>query len=106
MEEFLYGPFNLSKIKKEEIYTAKNGDKIINISICKRRTPSAYGHTHYIKQYVPKDRIKQGENYFIGELKTGGQQAQQTAAPYPTQPQQMRQQVAPANDANDNDLPF
>lgn len=99
MEEYLYGSICLSDIPKEFITTGRNGKKYLNVNITKRRTPSQYGQTHNIKVYVPKEQQKQGMNYYIGELKTGGQQQTISPTTLPKQPSAPQQQ-------DSNDLPF
>lgn len=65
----LYGSICIDEIDKDLIEVAKNGKRYLKIEVRDRREPSQYGHTHYIKQTCPKDKRKEGVNYFIGDLK-------------------------------------
>lgn len=65
----LYGSICLSDIPKEAITTGKNGKKYLQINIGERRTPSQWGHTHYVRVYAKQDTLPEGTNLFIGDLK-------------------------------------
>lgn len=99
-ENGLYGSICLSDIPKELITTAANGKKYLNVTIDKRREPSKYGMTHYMKAYCKKEQRQEGVNYFIGVFKQS-QAAQQ-------QPAQFQEQAAPVQQAQEkkDDLPF
>ena len=43
------GSINLSKIPKEHITTGSDGNKYLRYKLCKRRSPSDKGQTHYIE---------------------------------------------------------
>ncbi len=74
----LIGSICLSDIPKEFIRIGKDGKKYLPVYIGQRRQPSQYGHTHFVKVYVPKDRREEGVEYFIGEAKPSDYQTQQT----------------------------
>lgn len=87
-----YGSICLSNIPEEQIVTAKNGKKYLNISINERQETSQYGHTHYIRMKDKKD----DKVVYIGELK-------------PSQydnPQPQKQETPQQEEIVDNDLPF
>lgn len=87
-----YGSICLSDVPKEQIVTAKNGKKYLNISINERQEPSQYGHTHYIRTKDKKD----DKVVYIGELK-------------PSQydnPQPQKQEAPQQEEIVDDDLPF
>lgn len=86
-----YGSICLSDVPKEQIVTAKNGKKYLNISINERQEPSQYGHTHYIRTKDKKD----DKVVYIGELKP---------SQYDNQQAQAQQQVPQQQE--DDDLPF
>lgn len=65
----LIGSICLSDIPKEFIRTGRDGKQYLPVYIGQRRQTSQYGHTHFIKVYVPKDRREEGVEYFIGEAK-------------------------------------
>lgn len=68
MKNFV-GSICLSDIPKEFIKTGRNGKKYLDIYIGERRTPSQYGHTHFIKVSVPRDEKQDGVDYFIGDAR-------------------------------------
>ena len=74
----LIGSICLSDIPKEFIRIGKDGKKYLPVYIGQRRQTSQYGHTHFVKVYVPKDRREEGVEYFIGEAKPSEYQTQQT----------------------------
>ena len=65
MAQFYSGIINLSKIPKELIKENRAGDKIIYVDFAERRTPSAYGDTHYIKLYDAANR----QTHYIGDFR-------------------------------------
>lgn len=92
----LFGSICLSDIPKELIRTGKNGKKYLSVTVAERRSPSAYGDTHYIKAYAKKGTIDARVNLYIGELKPSTY-ATTTAEGAATlaQPQQPQQPMAP-----------
>lgn len=74
----LIGSICLSDIPKEFIRTGRDGKQYLPVYIGQRRQTSQYGHTHFIKVYVPKDRREEGVEYFIGEAKPSEYQTQQS----------------------------
>ena len=84
----LFGSINLSDIPRELIRTGSNGKKYLTVKIARRREPSQYGHTHYIKAYVKAAERRDGVNYYIGELKESApvqpQNAQRATMPQTT----------------------
>lgn len=104
----LYGQIDLAVLgdivrnhpEAVKTFTTKDGKthKCINITIGERKTPSTYGHTHFLKVGVKKEQQKQGLNYFVGDLKPS-----QQAEP-PKQAQPAPQQMPPKK--GDDDLPF
>ena len=74
----LIGSICLSDIPKDFIRTGKDGKKYLPVYIGQRRQPSQFGHTHFIKVYVPKERREDGVEFFIGEAKPSDYQTQQT----------------------------
>lgn len=93
----LIGSICLSDIPKEFIRTGRDGKQYLPVYIGQRRQTSQYGHTHFIKVYVPKDRREEGVEYFIGEAKPSEYQTQQSrimagAEAYVQQQQQQRSQ--------------
>lgn len=64
-----YGRICLDDIKDEFLVKDSAGKRYVRININKRREPSKYGDTHYIKAYVPKEKYDMNKNYFIGEVK-------------------------------------
>lgn len=94
----LYGSICLSDIPKELIRTAANGKKYLNVEVRERRTPSVYGHTHYVRA-TPDKNQPNTEAAYIGELKPSLYYPQQAPEqPQTTQPEQ--------TEAQENDLPF
>lgn len=69
----LLGSICLSDIPKEQMkkVQCKDGSTRIylNISVVERKTPSKFGHTHFISCAPKKDERKDGVNYIIGDLK-------------------------------------
>ena len=104
----LYGQIDLAVLgdivrahpEAVKTFTTKDGKthKCINITIGERKTPSTYGHTHFLKVGIKKEQQKQGLNYFVGDLKPS-----QQAEP-PKQAQTQPQQMPPKK--GDDDLPF
>lgn len=74
----LIGSICLSDIPKEFVTVGKNGKKYLKVYIGQRRQTSQYGHTHFIKVYVPSDRREEGVEHFIGEAKPSEYQTQQS----------------------------
>lgn len=93
----LFGTICLSDIPRELIRTSeKNGKKYLTVIVGERRTPSQYGHTHYLKAYAKRGEVAENTNLFIGDFKVSQYSGD---APNVTQePQQ-----APATN---NELPF
>lgn len=94
----LYGSLCLSDIPKELITTGKNGKKYLNIVVNKRKEVSQFGNTHYVKAYVKKALQKEGQNYYIGELKPSERQPGSSNTSSSSDPN--------AQKDNDDDLPF
>lgn len=93
----LIGSVCLSDIPKEFIRTGRDGKQYLPVYIGQRRQTSQYGHTHFIKVYVPKERREEGVEYFIGEAKPSEYQTQQSrimagAEAYVREQQQQRPQ--------------
>lgn len=69
----LLGSICLSDIPKEQMkkVTCKDGSTKIylNISVVERKTPSKYGHTHFISCAPKKEERKDDVNYIIGDAK-------------------------------------
>lgn len=65
MAKLYTGIINLSRIPKELIKEKANGEKFIYVDFAERKTPSAYGHTHYIKIFDLATRT----NTYIGDFK-------------------------------------
>lgn len=69
-DQKLYGSICLSDIDTRLIREGKNGKKYLSVEIYARHTPSQFGTTHTIKQYIPKalaDECKDAKP-FIGDL--------------------------------------
>ncbi len=100
-----YGSLCLTDIPKELITTARNGKKYLNIEVNERREVSQYGATHSVRCSVRKDEIREGVNYYIGELKPSkfGNDKPNTAALTPSNAQSV-QTFTQADD--DGVLPF
>lgn len=64
-----YGRICLDDIREEFVVKDSAGKRYVRVNINKRREPSKYGDTHYIKAYVPKNERREGVNYYIGEAK-------------------------------------
>lgn len=82
MAQFYSGIINLSKIPKELIRENRAGEKIIYVDFAERRTPSAYGDTHYIKIYDAANR----QTHYIGDFRPreiGGSAPAPSPAPSP-----------------------
>jgi hypothetical protein len=82
MAQFYSGIINLSKIPKELIRENRAGEKIIYVDFAERRTPSAYGDTHYIKLYDAANR----QTHYIGDFRPreiGGSAPAPSPAPSP-----------------------
>jgi hypothetical protein len=82
MAQFYSGIINLSKIPKELIRENRAGEKIIYVDFAERRTPSAYGDTHYIKLYDAANR----QTHYIGDFRPreiGGSAPAPSPAPEP-----------------------
>ena len=92
----LYGQIDLAVLgdivrahpEAVKTFTTKDGKthKCINITIGERKTPSTYGHTHFLKVGV-----------FVGDLKP----SQQAEPPKQAQPAQQQ-----TTTKKDDDLPF
>ena len=92
MEGIFYtGVINLSKIPKELIKKNRNGESIIYADFSERRSPSAYGDTHYLKLYDSVNR----QQIYIGDFRPSNFSK---SAPAPAAP------AAPVADGDD-DLP-
>ena len=63
MSKLLTGSINLSKIDKNKLFTSKNGEKYLNISINDEK--DKYGNIAGIQQQTKKDETK----IYIGNLK-------------------------------------
>lgn len=74
----LIGSICLTDIPKDLIRVGSDGKKYLTVYIGQRRQTSQYGHTHFIKAYVPKERREDGVDYFIGDAKPSEYQTQQT----------------------------
>ncbi|MBQ6286249.1 MAG: hypothetical protein IJK73_01160 [Bacteroidales bacterium] len=74
----LIGSICLSDVPQKFVRIGKDGKKYLPVYIGQRRQPSQYGHTHFVKVYVPKDRREEGVEYFIGEAKPSEYQTQQS----------------------------
>ena len=100
MADFLTGSICLSAVPKELFKRVKCKDGVervyLNIQVG-RRSEEKYGNTHYISCRPPKEERKEGVNYFCGDLKEHVEQAQ--AAP-------SQEEIAQAQSATDEDLPF
>ena len=104
MAQFYSGIINLSKIPKELIKENRAGDKIIYVDFAERRTPSAYGDTHYIKLYDAATR----QTHYIGDFRP---REIGTSAPAPSAPAPAPRPMNSARDEYeptpiDPDLPF
>lgn len=64
-----YGRICLDDIREEFVVKDSTGRRFVKVNINKRREPSKYGDTHYVKVWVPKAERKDDVNYYIGELK-------------------------------------
>lgn len=64
-----YGSICLTDIPKEIIETGKNSKKYLNIEVKERRTPSQWGHTHYIKATDRNKVIADTNRLYIGDLR-------------------------------------
>lgn len=74
----LIGSICLDDIPKDLLRTGKNGKRYLTIYVGQRRQTSQYGHTHFIKAYVPNDRREEGLDHFIGDLKPSEYQTQES----------------------------
>lgn len=96
----LFGSICISDIPKRLITTGKNGKEYLNIDIRERKSPDAYGHTHFIKVY-DRNAPKGQQDTFIGQLK-----AASVGIPAST-PANTQQQARGSYDiVTDNDIPF
>lgn len=104
----LYGSICVSDIPKNLIFTAQNGKRYLRIRVCEKQSPDKYENTHYIKCYVPKDEVKEGVNYYIGNLKPSNPPLTQTQGANIQPAEQTSEPVKqPDNVYNeDDDLPF
>ena len=100
MEGIFYtGVINLSKIPKELIKKNRNGESIIYADFSERRSPSAYGDTHYLKLYDSVNR----QQIYIGDFRPSNFQK---AAPAPEAPAPASAPAPEPLDLQDSDLPF
>lgn len=100
MEGIFYtGVINLSKIPKELIKKNRNGESIIYADFSERRSPSAYGDTHYLKLYDSVNR----QQIYIGDFRPSNFQK---AAPAPEAPVPVSAPAPEPLDLQDGDLPF
>ena len=99
--KMIYGSICLSNVPKElfKKIKCKDGKErvYLNIKICRRKEASQFGDTHFVScEPANKDERKEGVNYICGDLK---EWIPQNAAP-------SQEEIAAAQPANDNDLPF
>lgn len=99
-----YGSICLSDIPKEVMRKAANGKVYVNISIAPRKEVGKFGHTHYITCRPKAEEVKEGVNYFIGDLKPSAF-AEENAASQAPQAVAEEVQVTTTED-NGLDLPF
>lgn len=100
MANIMYGSVCISDVPRNlfKKVTLKDGtEKIyLNIKVVERKTPSEYGHTHFISCEPKQEERVEGQNYICGDLKT---YVPKTAAP-------TAEQVASSPAASGDDLPF
>ena len=66
MSKLLTGSINLSKIKKDKLFTSeKTGNVFLNISVWVNDEKDQYGNIASVQQYLGKD----AEKNYIGNLK-------------------------------------
>lgn len=65
MSKLLTGSINLSKIDKNKLFTSKNSEKYLNISVWINDEKDKYGNIAGIQQQTKKDETK----IYIGNLK-------------------------------------
>ena len=99
--EMTYGSLCVSDVPKELFKKVKCKDGkervYLNIKICRRKEASQFGHTHFVScEPANKDERKEGVNYICGDMK---EYVPQSATP-------SQEEIAAAQPANDNDLPF
>ena len=99
--EMTYGSICVSDVPKELFKKVKCKDGkervYLNIKICRRKEVSQFGHTHFVScEPANKEERKEGVNYIIGDMK---EWIPQNASP-------SQEEIAAAQPANDNDLPF
>lgn len=59
---------NLSRIDKTKIYVGKDGNKYVNLILCKRKEADKFGNTHFLA--MPKDKEnKDAQTIFVGSGK-------------------------------------
>lgn len=58
MSKLYQGSINLSNIDKQKLYTCKNGDKWLNVSIWINDEPDKFGNHLSIQQSTKKDESK------------------------------------------------
>lgn len=105
MAEKLEGKLNLSRIPKELIQTAPNGEKYCWIDVVELRTVGKYGDTHAITIY---DKSKR-EAIFIANLRKKTFGAPQSSTQNNSYRQPSAPSAAPVASApldEDNGLPF
>ena len=105
MAEKLEGKLNLSRIPKELIQTAPNGDKYCWVDVMELRTVGKYGDTHAITIY---DKTKR-EAIFIANLRKkvfGGAATQTNQSNNYRQPSAPAAPVATTPVEEDSGLPF
>lgn len=99
--KMMYGSMCVSDIPKElfKKVKCKDGQERIylNLKIVKRKKVGQYGHSHFISvEPIEKEECKEGVNYLVGDLK---EYIPKDEGPSP-------EEIAQAESAGDNDLPF
>lgn len=108
----LIGSICLTDIPKDLIKIGKDGKKYLTIYIGQRRQVSQFGHSHFIKAYVPRDKREEGVEHFIGDAKPSEYQTQQTRIMKGAETLKREQKSQQVNrqsftsENDDGDLPF
>ena len=63
----LYLRINLSKIPKDMMRQADNGDWWVSLNVGELKTKDEHGNDHYVSVYVPKEQRREGDKpLFVG----------------------------------------
>jgi len=100
MADLLYGSLCVSEIPKRlfKKVPCKDGKEriFLNLKIVKRKEVGQFGHTHFISCEPKQEERVEGESYICGDLK---EYIPKNEGPSP-------EEIAQAESADDNELPF